>query len=851
MGKSVMCLRSIGVRAVITALFLSLVSAPVPVSFAAPSPTPASGISIGTYTVPNYTQAKLPAISTCDPKSRDSSSLSTGDLPATGNTYLDAVTSTATMLTKKYGKSNDDGTEDEDEDIDGNATLDTDCDKDKGTGAEKLGIDADKLQCGQVRNEDWVAGKLKKAEDSKKYLACKRGVLDALRGEIGCFKKQIADAEGYMNELVNGQGGLAGMLNQANEQLTQIDQEVQDRQAQFDEANQRIEGGEGGNPPGLRQAKDAVTKLSTDLPKRLTQVNQQVENLRNQQARFNTLVNQLSMGRAMDCMNTPVQGYRCVKDGTSSTKYPTGSVSPLDYLKCIYAQSANKVVGGSVVKNTKREDALMKQATAAFTNAAAKAPNATSLPDFSDQKAFAASMKVYTVNNPTDLGKLLAPTLRDMEAATGKNMTSQFWADINRCYAQAQKEVAKERTDSNSQIKASETAMKQSFETTRSTNASAFRELRDSYMTAVKAATGQSLNIDTSKCENASLEDQAKCFDALNAMTDSLLTGKVTSPSSSLTGPALALTNGQEPIHGFAGVLMAKNNTQRTIPVQCGGIDDCLTKYTNLRTQLKQTVDERKQFKTNFQNNVNSRLLMTAKDLASKGVAGGGAAGVQPGMVTLNSVAAGIAQRKAQLETAMSKFGVEAGLDLDPKEVKEPGKDEGTGLYKPSDLKNLVLAEIDPGLPDNNSKGFTDATKAIGDRDKELTKLQDAIDTDYQAIQSKIAECEKDTKKLGCDKKTNLYDKCLEGDATYQMCKNMGAIGSFLAGGGGTKDQKEMQTSVAGMMAKCSPSSSNCGVEYKSMQEYCDDSTNANLTKDDQGTGGKKTGTSLTSSSTM
>ncbi len=760
MARRVMCLRKMGVRALITTLFFSLSLGPVPVSVAAPATTTASTIKTDAYDVPAYTQAKLPSISSCDAKAgADDAST---DLPSSGNSYIDAVTSTATKLNKTYGtgKTKDDTTSSDDEEVDGNATLDTDCDKLKGDGAaDKLGIDGDKLQCGVVNGDGYVDKMRAKKLASQKYLACKRGVLDALRGEIGCFKKQIADADGYMNEIVNGKGGLAEMLKSGNDDLMQIDQEIQDRQSQYTAANDRIEGGDGGNPPGLKAAKAALTDLSTKLPERVTQVNQQVQNLRSQQARFETLVGQLAMARAMDCMNTPVQGYRCVKDGATSSKYPTGSVSPVDYLKCIYAQSANKVAGGTVVRNATREDSYMKSATAAFTQAAGKAPSATALPDFSDTKAFTASMKVYTVNNPTDLAKLLGPTLRDMEAATGKNMTAQFTADINRCYAAAKKEVATERTDANSPIRASEIAMQQSFDTTKAANAKAFRELRDSYGTAVKAATGQSVNIDISKCEAASLEDQAKCFDALNAMTDALLTGKVVPTASPLTGPALALTNGQDPIHSFAAVLMAKNVTQRTIPVNCSGVDDCLTKYTNLRTQLKQTVDERKAFKETYKTQVNNRLLMTAKDLASKGVTGAGQAGVQQSGITLNSVSADVQKRKNQLATAMSKMGVEAGLDLDPKELKDPAKDDATGLYKPSDLKSLVMAEVSPALPDVNSKGFTDALKSISDRDKEESKLEDGLDTDIAAIESKVAECAKDKKKAALDTAEKACDK--------------------------------------------------------------------------------------------
>jgi len=755
-----MCLREFGVRAVITALFLQLSLGSSAVAFAADEK-----IAVDTYTPREFTAAKLPAISSCDAKAT-SDSITSADMPATGSSYMDAILGTAAKLDKSFGNKSSTDTEDSDDedDVDGNATLETDCEALKEKGAsDKLGIDSEKLQCGVVNADGYIEHMKEMANASRKYLACKRGVLDALRGEIGCFKKQIADAEGYMNELVNGQGGLAEMLKAGNDDLQKIDQEVQDRTAQMTAANERIEGGEGGNPPGLRQAKDKITELSQKLPTRVTQVKQQTENLRNQQSRFETMVGQLSMARAMECMNAPTAGYRCVAEGTMSSNHPewNGAVSPMTYLKCLTAQSANKLVNGKVIKNAKREEALLKTVDAAFTQASAKAPNPTSLPDFSDAKAFAASMKVYTVKTPADLEKLLAPTLQTMEGATGKAMTAQFRADMNRCYSTAKKEIAAERVDSNSPIKASETAMKQSFETTRSANATAFREMRDTYLLAVKAATGQSVNIDTSKCEAASLEDQGTCFDALNSMTDALLTGKVN--PTQLTGPAMALTNGQEPIHGFSSTLAAKNVSARSITVNCSGVDDCLTKYTNYRTQLKAAVDERKAFKETYKGNINNKLLNTAKELASKGTMGAGAAGVQASTITLNAVAANIERRKTQLATALSRLGVKDGLDLDAKEIKTPEKDEN-GLFKPSDLRTLVMSEIVPALPDTSGKGFTKTTDAISERDEALDKLQDAIEKDFNSLEAKKAECTTKLKEKNCQVIKDFQKEFCESD---------------------------------------------------------------------------------------
>lgn len=780
MAKSVMYFSRFGVRAVLTPLLISLLLGPsAPMAEAAPTSTAGStstgDLPSATYTLPAYTQQQLPVLTSCDPKKQDSGD----DLSAvaTGNSYLDALNSTAGKLNKTYGKSGSKAKTPAsgDDAVDESVTIDTDCDAANRArdpqGKDKLGVDKDGLQCATAKAQ--ADGLQKILASSKEYLACKRGVLGAIKGEIGCFKKQIASADQYENTLVNGPGGLSAMLKQGNDQLTQIDQEVQDRQSQYDAANDRIEGGPGGNPPGLRQAKDKITELSSNLTTQVTQVNQQVQNLRLQQARFETMVNQLVMGRAMDCMNTPVPGYACIKDGTTSAKYASGAVSPLDYVECIYAQSANRAGGNGVVTDSSREDAYLKQAKAAFTLAASKTPSAIALPDTSDPKAFAATMKIYTVNTPSDLLSQLSGTLASMQSATGKNITAQFTADINRCYNNAKTDIANERMQANSPIKLAQTQLQQSFDTARAANSKSFRAMRDTYAQAVKAATGQSVNVNTSQCEAASLEDQAKCFDAFNSLSDSLLTGKVVPTASSLTGPAFSLTNGQPPIHGFTSSLPATNNTARTIAVMCAGLDDCLTKYSNLRTQLKQTVTDRKAFKETFKGQINSQLLTTAKQLAATGFAGAAANGAQSSPMTLNGMAAAIQAQKTHIGNAMAKLNVEAGLDLDSKEVKEPAKDEN-GLYKPADLKNLIQAEVSPPLPDSNAKGFTDATKSVTDRDSDLAKLEQGLDTDFAAVQAKIASCAAAGKTLACDKVTQFQqDFCkTTTDATSELIKN-------------------------------------------------------------------------------
>src|SRR5690606_31345406 len=174
---------------------------------------------------------------------------------------------------------------------------------------------------------------------ARKILACQRGVLDAINGELSCFKKQITEAQAYMNELINNQGGLASMLNTGTAQMTAIDQEVADREAQLKELTRRLED----SKTGMGAAKEALDKLSSEIPTQQTAIENTIQKIREDQQRYDTLVRQATLGRTLECLKRPAPGYICVKQGSSSSKYPTGNVSPLDYMKCIYAQNANRV----------------------------------------------------------------------------------------------------------------------------------------------------------------------------------------------------------------------------------------------------------------------------------------------------------------------------------------------------------------------------------------------------------------------------------------------------------------------------------------------------------------------------
>jgi len=635
-------------------------------------------------------------------------------------------------------------------------SIDTECGKGESFPTEGV----DKLAC----PIDDLDEKKEAVAKSKKDLACQRGVLEAIGGEVACLKKQIGDAERFVDSLVNSPGGLNAMLTEGNKTL-------QDRSSQLKTVNERISGGENQNPPGLAAAAKALQDLGQKLPEQVDAANAAVSNIRETQARFESLVKQVETASIMKCMNTPTPGYACVRKGTTGTRYPSGDVSPIALMQCIYAQSANKIVGGSVVRNTPREEAMYADAKSKLTLRGDDEIRASAdFPMFSDAEEFKKSFRTYDLNTPEQLLASLKAKVGTM-SVPGKNMAGQLDMDFARCKKQAEARIVADRADSSSSIRASQKSMDASVTKIKSQNAAAFRELRNQYSMALKAATGQSILPDTQGCEKASIEEQSKCFDALNAMVDTLYTGKARATDTALGGAAYGLTGGANPIRAFLGTVAAKNNPARSIAVSCAGVDQCLTKYTTLSQSLRSFVEE-------YPANLNTSIQTAATNLATGKDPNTGQP--MPGGVTLTQVASNIEGMKAKLMGALSRMKVKDGLDLDPKKGEAPEVGEN-GLYKQGGLRNLVLQGINPPLPDLSSKGFSETLKAVSDADDKLETKQDDLAKYITALESRKQQCENDAKKAEKEKSDK---NCAEVSDLIKTCiaaANGDKVGSLIS----------------------------------------------------------------------
>src|SRR5690606_15036061 len=223
--------------------------------------------------------------------------------------------------------------------------------------------------------------------------------------------------------------------------------------------------------------------------------------------------------------------------------------------------------------------------------------------------------------------------------------------------------------DSNTNIGVGRTVLAQAAKTKSAEFASQMRKLKSMYEHAVKSATGKSVQLNTARCERETLENQSKCLDAIGSLVDAVLTGDSNAAMAKLNGPAAGLTSGQLPISGFISSLDAPSDKTRKITPQspprtitninCKGLTDCVAKYENLKVELANVVEERKQRKESMKSEINNAIVQTAQQIAS----GKNAEGLQTSSMSLNQVAKSLTDRKEQLIAAMKHLKVGGSLE--------------------------------------------------------------------------------------------------------------------------------------------------------------------------------------------
>jgi hypothetical protein len=704
---------------------------------AATSTTPT--IKEDAHPLPVFTGSIAPSVSSCDVKSGQGDSAVT--IPGTGNNIVDA-TSTAALDIFNGTKSSD-------------TTIDNSSDVKKGVGigdADACGAlpsvsddkaDAKEVACTDAMNSDYIARIFKENNAARNVIACQRGVLAAVKGEFGCFANQLDAAQSYVGQLMNGP--MNTVITNGQKAMTDLQNETTDRQSQLDTVNKRIS-----DPKtGLDTALTTLNALNISVPAAQAK-------LTNMQTDIATLTAQSTMAKTMDCLNSVQPNWpSCIKPGTTSSKYKTNP-TPIEYLQCIYAQSANLSTGNgaTVVNNSTAETAHATEVAGIFgigtAGSSLNVPTAKTVATFNTSTGVIdGSIGSYTVNTPADLNTAIAPLLAEVLAATKNNpkyasLVTLFKQQITTCNQQATAQVL--------------TNTQNFMRTVTGNNASQMRSLASTYQTAIQAATGRGdIQLNTSTCETAALADQVSCMARMGQLVDAIINGNNPGAGS---GVASTLTNKQNGIFGFSSAIPASNVPARALTVDCsgsGGLKSCLAQYVNYQTALTSTLADLAAKKVALPNSINSQIQTIATCIASGGQGAGQSScagtGATTGMgMSLNALSANLAAAKGKVVSAMAKMGISDSLNLAAVKTGDLDKDPTTGVYTQAALKSLLLGAVSPPLLSNDADAFKSAKDEISDKDKEFAKSQKGM-KDYEiALKARAADCTNTIGTKTCDK---------------------------------------------------------------------------------------------------
>lgn len=812
------------------------------------------------HPLPTYTSSVAPSITSCDVKSGDTT-YDGSSIPASGSAAYDAVTQTGLSLYNQLKKTNSSSTADEDEpDIKKGVGINDAASCGSPSVLHDDKDDAKNLACSDVQNEDFIKKIQEENDKAHSSLACQRGVLKAITGEFSCFAKQLTAAEKYLGQVAST--SLSATVQAGQAQMKSLNEEVADRVSQQKDIDKRL------NDPvnGMYAAKKQLEQLDAAIPTAQSSLNNQIRDL-------NEISAQSKMAKTMECLNKPQPGWpSCIKSGSTSAHAEYKSApSPIEYLRCIYAQQANVVSGGSVVKNPKEEQSRIDQVTSVFgfggSAGSLDVPVASKIPTLDYKKgAINGDVTDFAILTPDQLNSAIAGLLGKVSAATaGKagysNLVDKFKAQITVCYNTATATVAKTEENFRSSAAAS--------------NASQMRTLAQQYAQAVKSATGNPALINTGTCEKAKLEDQATCLTGMGAMAKAILDG--TDPSASLTGVASSLTNNQKAITGFSATIDAKNSTARTLTVDCskgGGMGACIAQYEGYQRALEKTVTNLQDKVKQMPTDINNRIDSIAQCVVSGGNGNCQGTGVTAtGGFTLNDLSKNLSDAKEKIVAAMGALGIADSLDLKNVDAGDAEKD-ASGIYSPAGLKNLLLKAMSPSLLANDASGFKSAKDEIKTKDDELAKSEKGM-KDYElAMSARAAQCKKDAQEKLCTNAKSYQEICEKKKTNLDEAinANQAIIDKYIAlteetkqtdDGKAAKSRKETaEKSNVDLMAQrdalmkvskvgekqddpASPTSSlSCGTADDVYSKACFGDQMSDLTdKSGQGTGNNKNGT--------
>lgn len=580
---------------------------------------------------------------------------------------------------------------------------------------------------------------------------CKKAKLMAAQAQLKCLESQ---ALALTSAIRSVQAGYDTYIDDRRNVITQVKKLVEERKAQEEDVNERLNGSESGRP-GLRQVKQELEALTAGMHQQVNEIKAQTRDLTARRAIHEEQVANRTMHLASSCFAGPSDLVQNARGGEPACLLsPDRQADTLaDHIVCVYQNNLaqkNGVKGDSFDINqagvcASKLRSVLGVMFAPPTEGGGKI--STGL-DASDSGFEGNSELVTVADLENDFGDDLAAfdARGTTCAAFGLNKPiHDFVMDYaGACLARAAAGVKTERGQKSSKIGAAEHNIKTAEDGVRAFVNTQLDTFVKSYSKGTDALTGTPAifpQAELNKCRGETPEGQVTC---LTNAADSLQKIVEGGEGFGTDITIAALHDGSRPA-----------NARATIAFSCNGLEKCIAKYEHAHKFLK---DEGKRLTTGlteFVQQSNQHIEQFTNTMATR--MSGASDALHGSLKDVNQLLASI--------------GV-GGVDIGPvqAETLQQGED---GLYdKPQNLLGLVGGKMNPPMLDIAGNNFSGALAGVAggmeNVDEEMRKQQGKM-LALQGVGQKCVSEEIASLAEGYDK---LYD--LNCGSAAQFCSAQG-----------------------------------------------------------------------------
>ena len=575
-------------------------------------------------------------------------------------------------------------------------------------------IPDEKVSCESIEDSSGVvdpalvSSKETAFKNADKMLTCQTKKLASIGAHLTCLDSQMQDLNNFLN---TSKARYTDVINQAKQNLAQIDQIVDSRKGQLDTIGQRLNGGPDGSE-GLRQvAKDAKAYITGPFPGKILQITAQQKAIDKQAATLAELRKTEQARIAATCFRQEVtrSDFRC---GRTAGDKP---VSAYDFVLCRVEQNSYIGNNGQVEQNANRT------AKAGANRSGLQSVLDAILRDMPLPQEGAVVTNADRVLSPADIDRLYGAQLRKY-AVPGFNTYDIVMKTLTSCFNKGSNDIVALEQKPGTLLYENAFALKNNQESQAVAVDTLLTESSEVYDTITKALTGLSTPVNPATCRASPPAQQIQCLNDLKANMQNLLSGNGS------VSPQVINITGTMPEHN--------------INFRCNGVNGCLAAYEGYYRSVDTEVKRVTAYRTKFISDSNTNLGKITTSLQSQ---------AQQQMKMLNDY-------KSQLNSMLSNLGVDKTVDFKNQDPEKPtyggSSDPKNGIMdQPSDMAKFL------GLPDlQDGAIFSDVKSAVAKKLSEdngdLTKMK--LGEDNVKIEEK--KCGKEARKAKVTALQNAMD---------------------------------------------------------------------------------------------